>query len=524
LWKPRLFRFVFFIGYVPVVVGANLPISIGLDFEASATASVSLNSPLHSTGIFDYTCTFKGCTGDASFDSQHTPGTQPITAGLSGRIKPSPWVQLALRGYLYHDSIAHAQLGVRPYLLGDLWGYFGNNCGDADSDGSYEHVDALTFDLDSQVKLTAKVAALGDSLKKEWNDIWHTSRAHHGFWDLLGGSSALEPMLNGPDTVPANSSQQYLASMRPCWPYGDRVNYRLDWGDGAISDFAEAPNSWHPESHSWLQAGIFNVGLRAVSDDHGRDLNAHTARSIEVTAPVPPPSSNCVTPPSGLAAWWPGDSDASDLQGANHGILRGSATAGAAGKVSGAFDLDGSSAYVQVADDNALDVSTGDFALAMWINTTDAFGVKVLVDKRREGSSGVQGYALYLASGRLGFQLADGVGSSYCSSDPSTSSCTNYGTSAFVADGSWHFIVVTIDRDDTAGLKFYVDGALVGTGNPTIRPNSLSNSYPLRIGSRSSSISGLFNGSIDEVALFNRALTAQEIQSILAAGSDGMCK
>jgi hypothetical protein len=230
-------------------------------------------------------------------------------------------------------------------------------------------------------------------------------------------------------------------------------------------------------------------------------------------------------PPSGLAAWWPGDSDASDLQGANHGTLHGSAMAGAAGQVSGAFDLDGSGDYVEVADDNALDVGTGDFALAMWVTTTDSSGVKVLVDKRRESSSSsVQGYALYLASGRPGFQLADGVGSSYCTSDPSTSSCTNYGTAAFVADGQWHLIVVTVDRDDTAGLKFYVDGALVGTGNPTIRPNSLSNSHPLRIGSRSSTVSGLFNGSIDEVALFNRALTAQEIQSIFAAGSDGMCK
>ena len=45
------------------------------------------------------------------------------------------------------EWLAYAQVGVRPYLRGDLWGYYGNACGDADSNGVNETVNALTFDL-----------------------------------------------------------------------------------------------------------------------------------------------------------------------------------------------------------------------------------------------------------------------------------------------------------------------------------------------------------------------------------------
>ncbi|MGD0263203.1 MAG: LamG domain-containing protein, partial [Verrucomicrobiota bacterium] len=62
----------------------------------------------------------------------------------------------------------------------------------------------------------------------------------------------------------------------------------------------------------------------------------------------------CVTPPSGLAGWWPGDGNANDIAGTNNGTLQGGATATAAGMIAQAFSFDGTNAYVQIPNNAAL--------------------------------------------------------------------------------------------------------------------------------------------------------------------------
>ncbi|MCX6030338.1 MAG: hypothetical protein NT169_13715 [Chloroflexi bacterium] len=46
------------------------------------------------------------------------------------------------------------------------------------------------------------------------------------------------------------------------------------------------------------------------------------------------------------------------------------------------------------------------------------------------------------------------------------------------------------------------DSAQIGGFNPTLRPGSPTNTSPLRPGSRSSSLTGLYRGILDEVELF----------------------
>jgi hypothetical protein len=283
--KPFLFSFNFMIGPVPVHVGFNLPITAGLELSASLTGSVSYNAGQTAQGAFDYTCTFSnGCIGWANFNQTGGNSTQSLTGSVSGHIKPSVYAQAALRGYLYAEWLAYAQVGVRPYLHGDLWGYYGNNCGDADGDGSFETVDALTFDLDWQLRITAQASVFG--LKpKRWDNIWSTPYRHIAFWDLLGkeGSRAVQPMLVAQSPVPVNTSQRYDAKMRPCWPYGETVSYGLSWGDGTSAALSGAPQSFTSTYKTWPTEGPKPIALTALSDGHGRELNATTHRTIEVT-------------------------------------------------------------------------------------------------------------------------------------------------------------------------------------------------------------------------------------------------
>ena len=144
-------------------------------------------------------------------------------------------------------------------------------------------------------------------------------------------------------------------------------------------------------------------------------------------------------------------------------------------------------------------------------------GVKRLVDKTIVGTT-VQGYSLFLRDGFLGFQLANGLGSGI---DYISTALT-----AFVADGAWHHIAVTVDRmnENLTGGKFYVDGNEVDQFDPTNQAGSLANASPLRLAVRSSSLTEYYRGALDEVELFHRVLTPAEIQGIFRAGSSGKCK
>ena len=62
--------------------------------------------------------------------------------------------------------------------------------------------------------------------------------------------------------------------------------------------------------------------------------------------------------------------------------------------------------------------------------------------------------------------------------------------------------------------KFFVNGVLVGTANPIVAPSLntiVQSNGALRIGGNASSTGEFFQGLIDEVRVYNRALTAAEI-------------
>lgn len=280
--KPYLGSLDFFVGPVPVHIGFNLPINLGLNINATVTGTVQYNGSQNATGAFDYTCTLSNCSGWANYNLGGSTSPQPVTSSISGRIYPTIWAQVAVRAYLYTEWLAYAQVGVRPYLYGDLWGYYGNTCGDADGNGINETVSALTFDLDWQLFITAQAAAFGGS-PTQWNNLWSTSRKHIKYWDLVG-SSAVRPILTGPSSVAAGASATYNSRMRPCWPYGDTVNYSLAWGDSTSTSFSALPATLTPKSKSWSTAGTKTVGLTALSDTHGRQLNATQSRSVTVTS------------------------------------------------------------------------------------------------------------------------------------------------------------------------------------------------------------------------------------------------
>jgi hypothetical protein len=205
-------------------------------------------------------------------------------------------------------------------------------------------------------------------------------------------------------------------------------------------------------------------------------------------------ATTCVTPPSGMVSWWPGEGNANDFIGGNDGILTG--TVGyAAGEVGQAFNLNGG--YVQVADAPSLDI-TGQITIDAWIKPS-VLGGRV-VDKITAG--GTDGYLLDTFGGVIRFIIGN----------------TWLNGSSTLPTGTWSHIAGVYDGTQ---MTVYLNGVLDGSLATSI--SIPTNSLPLRIGAASDGGSS-FTGLIDEVEVFNRALTGSEIADIYNAGSAGKCK
>ncbi len=228
----------------------------------------------------------------------------------------------------------------------------------------------------------------------------------------------------------------------------------------------------------------------------------------------------CVTPPTGMVSWWPGDGNANDIQGSNHGTLMNGATF-ATGRVGQAFSLDGVDDYVTVPNDPSLNPNT--MTVMAWYRTTSfaGNGNNAIVQKAYIAHSppyyqyhlGVSGDQYPYAPGAgFGFGVAaggvfDGVGT----------------PPGFWSPGRWYHLVGTYDG---TAIKLYVDGALIGSRAASGAVADYGR--PLLIGGFANFVApaslDFTPGMIDEVALFDRALSASEIQAIYNAGSAGKCK
>ena len=241
----------------------------------------------------------------------------------------------------------------------------------------------------------------------------------------------------------------------------------------------------------------------------------------------------CTPPPPQMVAWWPLDetsgTNANDIINDNDGTHQNGPTS-VSGMVGGALSFDGVNDYVKVPDNNVLDFGANqDFSIDAWILAAkESNRVRTIVDKRYEdGKTNTKGYTFFLNNGKLSFQLATGNGSWFCANNPS-SSCTNYtSSSANLADGKWHHVAVTVNRSSSAPIgTFYVDGLPIDTTSiPSFRLGDLSNDQPLTIGRSTNTIVGSnFQGNIDEVEIFNRVLTDEEVYALWFAKEYGKCR
>jgi hypothetical protein len=187
-----------------------------------------------------------------------------------------------------------------------------------------------------------------------------------------------------------------------------------------------------------------------------------------------------------------------DAAGTNDGSC-GSPTCPDAGEsgVSGAgLRFDGVSEYVEI----PVDLSETGYAASLWFNTACADCGLFSVDAGSLGSGGDDRH-IYLSGGNLCARV--------WSNETICTSGTDY------ADGVWHHVVHTFGGD-AGGQSLYVDGELEGSGSKS--SSDFDWQTGVNLGFSNDAADDYLNGSIDEVAVVNRGLSASEVKLLYEAG------
>jgi chitodextrinase len=208
-------------------------------------------------------------------------------------------------------------------------------------------------------------------------------------------------------------------------------------------------------------------------------------------------------PVNGLVGYWALDdgsgTTAVDSSGNGNNATLVNSPTWTAGQVNGALQFNGSNSYASVPANGGLNVS-GQFSITMWVK--DLSNNQSL--EQIFGRDDYSGRLLFGGWGEIKAEFGD-----------------EFDTPLYVLPtGSWHHVAYVAG---SSGETLYVDGAVVASdtftgatfvnSNPIFMGDSISNAYP-------------FNGSLDEVRVYNRALSASEVLAVmndpgLPGGSSG---
>jgi len=206
--------------------------------------------------------------------------------------------------------------------------------------------------------------------------------------------------------------------------------------------------------------------------------------------------------PNGLVGYWTFDEGtgtvAADSSGeGNDGAFQGTGSNWTGGRVGNyAAQFNGGN-YFESPSASSLNFGTSGFSVSFWAKKAATGGQHSFIGKN--SATNVPGWIIYQHSdGRsLVLLVSDGTGA--YDSIP-----YNDG----INDGAWHHVVGVMDRSGST-LYLYVDGVLVKSGATSIA-GSVSNAHVLDMGYTW----GLLDGLLDDVRIYNRALSAAEILAI----------
>jgi hypothetical protein len=276
---------------------------------------------------------------------------------------------------------------------------------------------------------------------------------------------------------------------------GSKVIY-----DGDASDIARI--GWPPWNIELASFGVnlrnvteLSIGLERSGAAGGKgvvyfdDIRLYPY-SRQLLTPVEPAA-------AGMVGHWQFEGNFNDSSGNNgHGTPFGS-PAFEAGKVGQAINLRGANDYVEITGYKGI-LGPNDFSITAWVKSTSTGDVTMVCWGTQAGGQRVD-FRLYM--GRLRVEHGNG----------------SLQGNTMLADGQWHHVAVTVSENASISypaVKLYLDGN--DDSRTTTDPDTFNivANIDVNIGRRGTNNDRLFSGSLDEVRIYERVLTHEEIAGL----------
>jgi hypothetical protein len=430
------------------------------------------------------------------------------------------------------------------------WWPFNGNANDESGNGNDGVVNGATLSVDRlgnaenaysfngttnyiQVPNSSSLSNMGSITISVWTKI-------NSWFVVPGNNSNFFPMINKSDNSENGKYTLYLTQNNGnSFQFGSQFHYNFQ--------FPFELNNWYHVACTFSdnQYNVFINGLLVNGDNYsyaggfnndlplifGRDASGYTEFSNgllddiaiynralsqeEITAlytgePVSPPAACTPLPANlqeGLVGYWPFCGNANDESGnGNDGTVNGATlTEDRFGNAGAAYEFDGVDDYIQtnfpgIAGNNSRSVS-------FWAKTS---GINVQVSDNMNvlcygspGNGATFEVAINHSCEGLTLDINAGV---------NTFSTTT-------SDNSWKHYTLVYDNslgNDFNAVKYYSNGQLLSVNcqQGELTPINSSTNNPTTLGAYWNHLIRFFNGSLDDIAIYNRALTQEEITAL----------
>jgi hypothetical protein len=204
----------------------------------------------------------------------------------------------------------------------------------------------------------------------------------------------------------------------------------------------------------------------------------------------------------GLVAFYPFNGNANDsTTNSNNGTVKGATlTADRFGIANAAYSFNGVNNYITIPNSSSLNINTDKVSIASWVKANNPNGYHQIISKAINTTDAGREFGMYLSSGYLAFETT------------TTNGHIDVTSSNSVTD-QWAFLVSTYDG---VAMKYYIDGVLVYSFPQT--GNIVSLSSDLKIGIFGDGLQSPFDGAIDDIRIYNRAISESVIDSLYKVG------
>jgi len=483
--------------------------------------------------------------GNGDYVDVGDPNDDSLDFGASTDFSVSLWFKTSMSsaGFLVNKKAKGYTKGYDTYIQnGQIWARIGNtsiglgtHTTETFNDNDWHHV-AVLYDRDDVVKIyvddvnkasSGSISAIGD-INNSQDFVIGDRKVNHAYFD--GKMDDVRVY----DKVLSVNDISDLYQNGPTWS-GGTGNLISRWEfDGDANDSAGS-NDGTVYGASWT-TGIGEPNAPNATWESGDYHLPYNSPCIDVGDPNDPNSSTSELDIDGDWRVMDGDGDGNDIvdmgsdevgvcaamishwkfeEGSgttaadsvsdNNGTLYGGPN-WVTGRVgSYALDFNGTSDYVDVGDQDDLDFGEeADFTIIAWFKTSSS-SAQMIVNKRAKGVK--PGYDMWIQAGKLYARISD------------SSSGAGASTTATFNDGSWHNLTAVYDRSDV--VRLYVDANELATPGDISGLGSIDTAQVFTIGDRNDAgWHAYFNGDIDDVIVFDRCLTAEEVKHLYQYAAD----